>query len=152
MDSFRVDDGIPFCLGGCEAVADTGSNVISGPVEAMEQINRLIGAVPLTGNRYKTGQGGGFMVKCRERQILPNVTFTLAGHEFTLTAHEYTVQYEDNSSFCLSGFWAQEMPPPMNNIWVLGDILFGQIYTEFDMGNDQIGFAELDPRLKRRHH
>lgn len=35
----------PFCDGGCEMISDTGSSVIVGPVEEVNLLNRLLGAI-----------------------------------------------------------------------------------------------------------
>jgi len=126
------------CDGGCQAIVDSGTSVITGPQEDTDKINEAIGAIKFI--------AGEWLVRCKNIPTMPDITFNLSGVEYTLTASQYVLQIEDPASGtvqCVSGFMGLDIPPPSGPLWILGDAFMGQYYTTFDFGNNRVGIAEL---------
>ncbi|KAL5277444.1 CYM family protein [Megaselia abdita] len=122
LDSASVN-GVTLCETS-EAIADSGTTLVAGPEDAVDEINNAIGA-----DEYGN-------VDCSTISSLPAVNFVLGGKTFALEGKDYIqTEVQDGTTYCYSGF-------QVNDFWILGDVFMGKYYTEFDFGNKRVGFAE----------
>uniref|UniRef100_A0A8C4RXW5 Peptidase A1 domain-containing protein n=1 Tax=Erpetoichthys calabaricus TaxID=27687 RepID=A0A8C4RXW5_ERPCA len=100
-------DGISFgkqlslCKGGCQAIVDTGTSLIVGPIQEIRSLQKQLG---------------------------PN-HFSWERKQFNLTGHDYVVKETlSGISVCLSGFMGMDIPPPAGPLGILGDVFIGPYY------------------------
>lgn len=113
---------------GQKAIVDSGTSVLTGPVETVKAIAAQLGA--------KEVIAGEYFVSCTAD--LPNFDFTIDGKVYTLTSADYLIPDGD---LCLLGMIGLEIPPPTGPLWILGDIFMRKYYTVWDTTNKRIGFA-----------
>lgn len=127
--------GTDACDRGCDAIVDTGTSLIVGPVNDVYRLNTIIGA--------KLMWGGMWFVDCDTVMSLPDIIFKIQGKDFPLKSTEYIIPVKTSGGMmCLSAFTPQDVKSNRGLLWVLGDVFHSVYYTIYHVGNNQIGFAK----------
>ncbi|KAH8261332.1 hypothetical protein KR044_007410, partial [Drosophila immigrans] len=126
---------LQLCQNGCQVIIDTGTSFLAVPYEQAVLINESIGGIPAAYGQYT--------VPCDQVAHLPPLSFVLGDRRFQLKGEDYVFHdiFADRT-ICASAFIAVDLPSPTGPLWILGDVFLGKYYTEFDMGNHRIGFAD----------
>jgi len=136
--SGAADDSI--CAGGCQVISDTGTSLITGPKDEIKALNTLIGAIEVVLGEY--------FINCNRIPNLPLITFTIGGTPFSLEGKDYILKVDDpttNTSSCISGFMALDIPPPAGPLWILGDVFIGRFFSVYDFAQNRVGMALSTP-------
>ncbi|KAI5793838.1 aspartic peptidase domain-containing protein [Peziza echinospora] len=113
------------------AVIDTGTSLIALPTTLAELLNKEIGA--------KKGFNGQYSVDCAKRDSLPDLTFTLGGHDFDITAYDYILEV---SGSCISAFMGMDFPDSVGPLAILGDAFLRKWYSVYDLGDNTVGLGK----------
>lgn len=113
------------------AILDTGTSLIALPSTMAELLNKEIGA--------KKGYNGQYTVECSKRDSLPDLTFTLTGHNFTIGPYDYILEVQGS---CISSFMAFDIPEPAGPLAILGDAFLRRWYSVYDLGDNSVGLAK----------
>jgi len=111
-------------------ILDTGTSLIALPSTIAELLNVAIGA--------KKGWNGQYSVDCATRDSLPDLTFTLTGHNFTIGSYDYILEVQGS---CISTFMGMDFPEPVGPLAILGDAFLRKYYSVYDLGNHAVGLA-----------
>lgn len=112
-------------------ILDTGTSLNVLPTQLAEMLNAQIGA--------KKGFNGQYTIDCDKRKSLPDVTFTLTGHNFSITAYDYILEA---SGTCISTFMGMDIEPPAGPLAILGDAFLRRYYSIYDLGKGTVGLAK----------
>jgi len=111
-------------------ILDTGTSLIALPSTLAELLNKEIGA--------KKGYNGQYSVDCEKRKSLPDMSFTLSGHNFTITPFDYILEVQGS---CISSFMGMDFPEPVGPLAILGDAFLRKWYSVYDLGKGTVGLA-----------
>ncbi len=112
------------------AILDTGTSLIALPSTLAELLNKEIGA--------KKGFNGQYTIECDKKDSLPDLTFTLTGHNFTIGPDDYILDVQGS---CISSFFGLDIPEPAGPLVILGDAFLRKWYSVYDLGTNSVGLA-----------
>ncbi|KAJ5643701.1 Peptidase A1 [Penicillium longicatenatum] len=112
-------------------ILDTGTSLIALPSTLAELLNKEIGATK--------GFTGQYSVECDTVDSLPDLTFTLSGHDFTIGPHDYILEVQGT---CISSFMGMDFPEPVGPLAILGDSFLRRWYSVYDLGKGSVGLAK----------
>ncbi|KLJ09130.1 vacuolar protease A [Blastomyces silverae] len=112
-------------------ILDTGTSLIALPSTLAELLNKEIGA--------KKSFNGQYTIDCAKREGLPDLTFTLTGHNFTIGPYDYILEVQGS---CISSFMGMDFPEPVGPLAILGDAFLRRYYSVYDLGNHSVGLAK----------
>lgn len=110
------------CKGGCQVAVDSGTSLMAGPTET---INQLIETLNVASD-------------CSNYNRLPRLGFLVGDHILNLEPAEYVDKGEDGCSVALM---ALDIPPPKGPLFIFGDPFLRKFYTVYDRENLKVGFA-----------
>ncbi|OAX81257.1 vacuolar protease A [Emergomyces africanus] len=113
------------------AILDTGTSLIALPSTLAELLNKEMGA--------KKSFNGQYTIDCAKRDALPELTFTLTGHNFTIGPYDYILEVQGS---CISSFMGMDFPAPVGPLAILGDSFLRRYYSVYDLGKDAVGLAK----------
>ncbi|KAM9324963.1 pepsin A-like [Gastrophryne carolinensis] len=128
VDSVSVDGQV--ISSNFQAIVDTGTSLLAGPSNAMDDIMKYIGA---TQDSY-----GEFTVNCNSKS--PDVVFTINGVQYPLPARAYVQQ---SGQGCYIGFQSMVLPSGAEALWILGDVFIRDFYVVFDRANNHVAMAPV---------
>jgi len=112
-------------------ILDTGTSLIALPSTLAELLNKEIGA--------KKSYNGQYTVECDKRDSLPDLTFTLTGHNFTIGPFDYILEVQGS---CISALMGMDFPEPTGPLAILGDAFLRKWYSVYDLGSNSVGLAK----------
>lgn len=87
----------------------------------------------------KKGFNGQYSVDCEKRDSLPDLSFTLSGHDFKIGPYDYILEVQGS---CISSFMGMDFPEPVGPLAILGDAFLRQWYSVYDLGKGEVGLAK----------
>jgi len=118
-----------FAVSQTAAIVDTGTTLIVGDTQSVQTAYSTIPGALDNGD-------GTWSIPCDAQ---PSVSVTVGGQSFDISPSSFVLQ--EGSDSCIGGLsYNDELA---GQFWILGDVFLQNVYTAFDVGNSQVGFANL---------
>ncbi|KAI9438008.1 acid protease [Lactarius indigo] len=119
-----------------DSIIDTGTTMVLGDNKTVTAIyDHIPGSKPAPAD---VGTGF-FIVPC---SFNATITLQFGGAKFVIEPKTFNLgSVSQDSTDCVGGFGIIDDSFPF---WVIGDVFLQNVYTEFDVGNKRIGFANLN--------
>jgi hypothetical protein len=115
------------CHDSCQVAVDTGTSMLAGPSDLVDQLSSLVNVNE----------------DCSNFNKLPNLGFQVGDKVLNLRAEDYTDNDGENCQFSIM---ALDVPPPKGPVFIFGDPFLRRFVTVYDRKNSRVGFAVA------RHH
>lgn len=110
-------------------IVDTGTSLMVGSTAIVKPIIDKIGSQQ--------------QIDCSMRQSLPDYNLTIDGKKYNVPATQYILEIKQfGQTQCLVGFQSIDFPPSFGPTLIMGDVFIKYWYTEFDVGQERVGFAQ----------
>ena len=116
-------------VGSCKAIVDSGTSLIVGPSEDIENILNTLNLNP----------------DCSNLNEQPSLNFMIGGNNYEVPPEFYVVKRinQTGQAECTPG-----LAPSNMTFWIFGDAFMRAFYTIFDQGESRVGFAKLASHLQ----
>ena len=117
-----------------QSIIDTGSSIIIGD---KKNVAAFYAAIPGSKDASRARGSGYYTVPCSS---IPTVSFKYGGQSFSIAPSLFNLgPVSTGSQDCVGGIVASNK----FKYWVVGDVFLQNVYTQFDMGQNRVGFATL---------
>ena len=116
--------------------SSTGTSLMVVPSDEVSAIATAVGAKQLSKIPPFNSE---YTIDCSADS--PNIDFIIDGTTYSLAKEDYSL--DQGSGQCLFAFMGQDIPAPVGPLIIMGDVFMRAPYCKFDVGNRQVGFAQI---------
>lgn len=121
-------------LSDIDAIIDTGTTLVTLPPSVAAKFYAALGGTDAS----STAGPGFYTFHC---DSFPSISLTFGGTSFPMRAETLNLgPVSEGSSDCISSIVGKDTGP---SLAIIGTNFLQNVYTKFDIGNGQIGFAHL---------
>ncbi|KZT22897.1 aspartic protease [Neolentinus lepideus HHB14362 ss-1] len=127
--------GSTTAVSGFETVIDSGTTIMYGPPSAVKRFYKEV-----SGSKVYDSENGYYSYPC---DSAPTVSFSWGGKAWKISAANFNLGETKSGSGQCVGALAGEDLGLGSDTWLLGDSFMKNVYTVFNFGTDEVGFASL---------